>query len=251
MKTHILENQSIYEGNLVLVNRSHPLRQSVNPDNLVPVDSNHADILLADEAQTMLSSLLNLLDAREKIVPVSGYRSLQEQETIFRDSMQENGEAFTLKYVALPNCSEHQTGLAIDLGENKPEIDFIRPDFPYTGICQAFRQQAAQYGFIERYQAGKEAVTGIGWEPWHFRYIGYPHAVIMQQHEFALEEYMDYLRDFPEHGKPLLFEAAGQTAEISYIRATGTSVTPLQLPELSYQLSGNNVDGWICTRWRK
>jgi len=252
MRVVFLNSTSIHEGNLVLVNRHHPLRRVMDPDRLVPVDEKHEAILLHRDAKTMLSRLLSLLGANESIVPVSGYRSLQEQDAIFRDSLKENGEEFTLKYVAFPNCSEHQTGLAIDLGENKADIDFIRPDFPDSGICQAFRMQAAQFGFIERYQAGKEAVTGIAWEPWHFRYIGYPHSAIMQQHQFALEEYIAYVKDFPEHGQHLLFEEEGQVAEIFYIRAADSLVTTVQLPdEVSYQLSGNNVDGWICTLWRK
>lgn len=252
MRVVFLNSKSIHEGNLVLVNRHHPLRQEIDPDKLVPVDEKHTAILLHSEAQTMLSRLLTLLDAKDGIVPVSGYRSLQEQETIFQDSLKENGEEFTLKYVALPNCSEHQTGLAIDLAENKADIDFIRPDFPYSGICQEFRMQAAQFGFIERYQTGKEAVTGIAWEPWHFRYIGYPHSAIMQQNQFSLEEYIEHLRDFPEHGQHLRFEDEGHAAEIFYIRAQESSVTTVSLPdELPYQLSGNNVDGWVCTLWRK
>lgn len=78
----------------------------------------------------------------DSIVPVSGYRSLNEQMDIYNDSLKDNGEDFTRKYVALPKHSEHQTGLAIDLGLNKEKIDFIRPDFPYDGICGTFRRFA-------------------------------------------------------------------------------------------------------------
>ena len=55
-------------------------------------------------------------------------------------------------------------------------IDFIRPDFPDDGVCGAFRRAAARYGFLERYTREKEALTGIAEEPWHFRYVGVPHA---------------------------------------------------------------------------
>ena len=82
--------------------------------------------------------------------------------------------------MALPGCSEHQTGLAIDLGKAAGYIDFIRPAFPYDGVCGRFRRLAARYGFIERYQRGKEEVTGISAEPWHFRYVGAPHAQLME-----------------------------------------------------------------------
>lgn len=83
-----------------------------------------------------------------------------------------------------------RTGLAIDLGENVPELDFIRPSFPDTGICGTFRARAAEFGFILRYPKGKEAVTGIGWEPWHFRYVGVPFAREIADRGLTLEEYL-------------------------------------------------------------
>ena len=75
-----------------------------------------------------------------------------EQERIYRESLRDNGPAFTRRFVALPGCSEHETGLAIDLGERRASIDFIRPAFPDTGLCSAFRRRAARYGFILRYR---------------------------------------------------------------------------------------------------
>lgn len=71
-------------------------------------------------------------------------------------------------------CSEHETGLAIDLALAGEEPDFIRPPFPDRGICRRFRQRCADFGFVLRYPAGKETVTGIAHEPWHFRYVGVP-----------------------------------------------------------------------------
>lgn len=76
--------------------------------------------------------------------------------------------------MAFPDHSEHQTGLAIDLAEDRPDIDFIRPQFPYEGICRKFRERAAEFGFVERYKSEKQKITGIGAEPWHFRYVGRP-----------------------------------------------------------------------------
>ncbi len=153
--------------------------------------------------------------------------------------------------MALPGHSEHQTGLAIDLGAKREQIDFIRPDFPYTGPCGDFRKGAAGHGFILRYPEGKESITGIGHEPWHFRYVGTPHAAIIQSRNMALEEYIDYLRQYPYRGEGLGFTAEdGREARISYIEAGPEPVT-LQLPEeASWSLSGNNADGFILTEWR-
>ena len=101
-------------------------------------------------------SYTHLIGGWNHIAPVSGWRSQEEQQSIWNESTEENGADFTAKYVAQPGHSEHQTGLAIDLGLRREKLDFIRPSFPYSGICEIFRQKAARYGFIERYPAGKE-----------------------------------------------------------------------------------------------
>ncbi|USG64561.1 M15 family metallopeptidase [Brevibacillus ruminantium] len=250
MKTVAVEKANIRQGSLILINRKHPICEKLEPE-LVPVDSGYPEILLEQKAAAMYAQLIQSLQAGGQIVPVSGYRSLQEQEKIYAESMRENGEDFTRKFVAYPNHSEHQSGLAIDVGENRAEIDFIRPDFPYTGICQAFRQRAAQFGFIERYPKGKEAITGIAHEPWHFRYVGCPHAELMQREQLTLEEYTEYLKDFPYGGKHLHFDAGRHTAEIYYVRESALSSGTIPIPDdTPCEVSGNNVDGFVVTVWR-
>ncbi|WP_129724429.1 M15 family metallopeptidase [Xylanivirga thermophila] len=251
MKRIILEKEAIHKGNLILVNKNYPIVTKDNQKFFTPIDINCTDILLESRAVIMLSKLMQALNCTDEIVPVSGYRTLQEQEKIYKDSIRENGVDFTSKFVALPNCSEHQTGLAIDLGENKPNIDFIRPDFPYTGICQRFREKSAQYGFIERYPKDKELITGIACEPWHFRYVGYPHSLIMQKNGITLEEYIDYTKKAPYEGRHLTIQSGTQSLEVCYIKASASSVTVVELPDDTYcQISGNNVDGFIMTLWR-
>lgn len=171
---------------LVLVNARHACPEE-GPD-LAAVGG--SPVLLEREAARALEALMETLDGWRSIVPVSGWRSFQEQEDIYQDSLREHGPEFTRKYVALPGHSEHQTGLAIDLGLRGPELDFICPAFPYEGICQRFRARAADFGFVERYPAGKETVTGIAHEPWHFRYVGPAHAQEMVRRGLVLEEYL-------------------------------------------------------------
>ncbi|WP_138294974.1 MULTISPECIES: M15 family metallopeptidase [unclassified Clostridium] len=172
----------------LLVNAAHAY--AGKPMDLVAVDAAHPDILLCRAAQQALNGLLAAIGGVGKILPVSGYRPRSEQEAIYTASLRENGREFTRKYVALPGHSEHETGLAIDLGENKPPIDFIRPAFPDSGICGQFKARAAEFGFILRYPADKEAVTGIAHEPWHFRYVGPEHAQAMAREGLTLEEYV-------------------------------------------------------------
>lgn len=172
---------------LVLVNREHPWTRG-EPEDLVAVDG--GPVLLRSRAAEALNALMaELGDGWREITAVSGWRSRKEQQTIWDQALAEHGETFTGSYVARPGCSEHQTGLAIDLGERRAEVDFLCPEFPDTGICGRFRAAAAEFGFVLRYPAGKEAVTGIAHEPWHFRYVGVPHAARMAARGWTLEEY--------------------------------------------------------------
>lgn len=189
MRTELFHGPAFELGDLVLVNGAFPCPPELPQEPLVPVHPADGGILMTRRAAAMLNALMEELGGWAAIVPVSGWRSQAEQQAIWDDSMAENGEEFTRKFVARPGHSEHQTGLAIDLGLRGEEVDFIRPEFPYEGICQAFRARMARYGFIQRYPAGKERVTGIAHEPWHFRYVGTPHAQLMTERGLTLEEY--------------------------------------------------------------
>lgn len=180
---------------LVLVNAQTPLGEEPDTRELVYPFANRPEILLRSDAAKALIAALSAVGVGDKIIGVSGFRALEEQQNIYADSLRENGQVFTKQFVALPGHSEHQTGLAIDLALNEPPIDFIRPAFPYNGICQRFREIAPHYGFVERYPAGKETITGIAHEPWHFRYVGLPYALIMTEKHLTLEEYLDFLTD--------------------------------------------------------
>ncbi len=235
----------IHNGLLILVNAEHSIQHMERPVLAPAVPG--SDILLDSRAAAMLSGLISRIGAAGEIVPVSGWRSEAEQREIWDGSMRESGEEFTRKYVALPGCSEHQTGLAIDLALRADNIDFIRPEFPYDGVCGRFRALAADYGFVERYQGGKEGVTGIAAEPWHFRYVGRPHARIMCEMGLCLEEYVEYLRAYPYPERLLEVRGEVYEAEVGFAGARDT----LGLPDAPYQVSGNNVDGYIYTLWRK
>lgn len=250
MKTIQLENGKIYCGTLLLVNAQYPLKNT-DKNSLIPVDARFPDILLKREAANVLQLILEKITAGNSIVPVSGYRSTEEQTAIYDSSLKDNGEDFTRKYVALPNHSEHQTGLAIDLGLNKKNIDVIRPDFPYYGICDKFRRVAPDYGFIERYAKEKEEITGISHEPWHFRYVGYPHSKIIEVNGFSLEEYTEFIKAYRDDCRFVYKQTFGAEVEIYYIPANDDE-TLIAIPEnLVYQISGNNIDGFIVTIWRK
>ena len=273
MKTVLLGKEDIYKGYLILVNRdyryheqyqdlsrvgvreeedSHMLQAGVRKgeDSRTPQAGAwnkdmalHEKMLLQSRANHALNQLMDEIDGWEYIVPVSAWRSLSEQQAIWDQSLLDSGREFTERYVAVPGHSEHQTGLAIDLGLRQEEIDFIRPYFPYEGICQIFRERAATYGFIQRYQEEKQAVTQIGHEPWHFRYVGVPHAEIMAQKGLALEEYIAFIKEYLFVRNPFVF----QNYRLSFARAEGDT-TVLEINDAQpYSISGNNCNGFIVT----
>ena len=238
-----LRRQQVYRGDLLLVNAAHPLQGEALP-RLAPPDGAFPGIEMESRAAALLAACIQAAAGGGRIRPVSGWRSREEQQRIWNDSLAQHGEAFTRSYVAKPGCSEHETGLAMDLGKSGGALDFIRPAFPYDGVCGAFRRLAAQYGFIERYQAGKEALTGIAAEPWHFRYVGAPHALLLEQNGLCLEEYADFLRAGPKS----CALPGGRAARVFYIPCEG-EYTRAQLPEGCCQVSGDNAGGFIATVW--
>lgn len=251
MRKLTLDAAGTGRGPLLLVNRSHPLRAPA-AEELTAVDADHPDILLDRRAAERLAECVRAVGGEESIVPVSGWRSQEEQQQIWDDSLAEHGADFTRQYVAVPGCSEHQTGLAIDVGLKLPEIDFLCPEFPYEGICQEFRLAAPRYGFVERYPAGKEPVTGISHEPWHFRYVGAPHAEVMAERGLVLEEYCEWLKGFPLGGEPLRRRAGGVEYQVFYTQAAPEGETCLEVEEdWRCAVSGDNGGGFVVTLWRE
>lgn len=249
MKTVSLSWDMVHFGNLILVNRVYPLCEGFCEKRLVAVSKNN-EVLLELRTATVLKKLLDDVGCGEQIIPVSGFRSQYEQDRIYQASLLDNGTEFTEKYVMPPNHSEHQSGFAIDLALNQPDIDFLRPYFPYTGICEIFRSRAVQFGFIERYPEGKESITGIAHEPWHFRYVGAPHSKIMCEMGVTLEEYLLWLKGFYYGSKSFRYAFAGSDIEIFYL-AAGEKEALFEIEDnLPYTVSGDNMGGFIVTVWR-
>ncbi len=250
MKTVSLSRNMVHTGHLILVNRDHPYREGSPYKTLAPVDTTNNNVLLERRFAAVYEKLMDELCAHGQITAVSGWRSEREQEQIYSESLLKNGSDFTAKYVALPGHSEHQTGLAVDLALNQPDIDFIRPYFPYTGVCGAFREMAGRFGFIERYPEGKEKITGIACEPWHFRYVGAPHAMIMEQMGDTLEEYHARIRQISYGHNSLEYDFGSSQIDVSYLPADKEIVTFDIEGDTPYSVSGNNMDGFVVTVWR-
>src|SRR5690606_10198529 len=103
-----------------------------------------------------------------------------------------------------------------------------------------------KYGFILRYPKDKTHITGIEYEPWHIRYVGLPHSVIMKEKNFVLEEYLAYLKN----EKRISVKANDKNYLISYYPVLGTENIRIQ-KDSSYEISGDNMEGIIVTEHRE
>ena len=123
----------------------------------------------------------------------STYRTVATQQEIWDEFLEEYGEEYTKKYVAVPGTSEHHTGLAIDVKIVK-EGEIVADNDEMTAEKEIFSKihsKLAKYGFILRYPEGKEETTGYGAEVWHFRYIDNPEiAKEIMNKGITLEEYL-------------------------------------------------------------
>lgn len=242
-KSITLPQHKIYEGSVILVNPHHPIQKPIRTNSLTDIVPG---ISLERKAASFYDMTIRHIQGAGEIVPVSGYRTKQEQVDILNETIEKEGKEYAYTYVALPDCSEHQTGLAIDVATKEKNIDFVAPSFPYHGISQQFREAAVLHGFIERYPAGKEYITQIGHEPWHFRYVGVPHSLLITGMQLTLEEYTDWVRQFLWNKTPYSFAANGQRYTIGFLPASSTHYTEIVTIHTSmYTISGNNVDGFV------
>ena len=174
---------------------------------------------------------------------VAGYRSYQEQQTIYDNAVASRGEEYAKQYINQPGASEHHTGLAVDLSvidRNGGTTD----DFNGAGKQTWLREHAWEFGLILRYPPEKVDITGIDFESWHYRYVGLPHAKIIAENNLCLDEYIELLRQHPFDGEHLTGTCNGKPYDIYY--CAGSRVI-LPDDESSYTISGNNVDGYIIT----
>lgn len=175
-----------------LVNKNNPIEKITS--QLVQVPFASENVKLHPIVVENLKRLLKKTGGENEVIILDGYRSEKIQEELWNNSMIENGDEITHKFVAPPNCSEHQTGLAFDIGLRGFKHDKIRPTFNQGKVVEKFRSEMTNFGFILRYPKEKEMITGIAYEPWHFRYVGLPHSQIITKQNWVLEEYIEYIQ---------------------------------------------------------
>ena len=186
--------------NLVLVNNTHPMKEGYVPELAELTPGHSIDRRIINAAKKMLS------DAEKEGLHIeicSAYRSVKRQEQVFGESMRErvkDGMEYWDAYeetslnVAEPGTSEHALGLALDLISNQySELDERQEK---TAEAKWLAKNCHKYGFILRYPSEKTNITGIIYEPWHYRYVGEEYAAEIMELGITLEEYLQ------EHYKP-------------------------------------------------
>lgn len=180
---------------LTLVNKDHPMEEDYDLELTELEEGYSVDSRIADAAKQMLA---DAKAAGMKVVICSAYRSVTRQEQVFNDSVKERlnqgmnyWDAFedTRLSVAEPGTSEHAMGLALDLVSNQyTELDERQET---TKEAQWLTANCHKYGFILRYPPSKTDVTGIIYEPWHYRYVGVEDATKIMELDITLEEYLE------------------------------------------------------------
>ena len=191
----------------LLVNKSNPLGSEYAPEGLFSLNKMGCPTVegrnfeLVSDAAISLTAMLDALEAdlgaSKKVLVTSAYRSYERQEYLFHKYVDDeialgkseaDAIAEVAKTSARPGESEHQSGLCVDLIEpGKLELDVSFEE------CEAFKwlsKNAHKYGFILRYPADKERITGYEYEPWHYRFVGIDAATVIHEDGICLEEYL-------------------------------------------------------------
>ena len=182
---------------LRLINKDNPLPDGYKPE----LSSLQNGLEFDSRAVTQLNVMLAAAEG-QGLSPVvcSAYRSVERQKELFDSQVKaemakglsrEQAEAEACKAVAYPGTSEHSSALAADIvSMNYQILDKAQEDTPETKWLIA---HCAEYGFILRYPQDKSELTGIMYEPWHYRYVGIEAAKVIMESGICLEEYIDYI----------------------------------------------------------
>ena len=218
---------------IIIVNKKHGLSKDYNLGENPTAKA--AFVRLRDD---MINQGLNVGRS------YSGFRSYDYQKTLYDNYVSRDGQAAADRYSARPGYSEHQTGLVFDLTDKSGNL------LEDSRASQWLKDNAHNYGFIVRFQAGKEASTGYMPEAWHIRYVG-KEAKDIHDSGLSLEEYFgieggDYATSSkPAESKPAPTGAINLPATGTYTftgRASIKAEAKVSSPELAYYDKGMSVN---------
>lgn len=183
---------------LILANKNSPLPEGYTPELVTLADSS---LQMQTEAAAAFDQMRQAANATGlQLMACSTYRSVERQTELYNAEVQkwvEEGYAEAdarekaATVVMIPGCSEHNTGLAVDVGSVTNQR--VEEDFENEPEFEWLQQHAAEYGFILRYPDDKQAITGVSYEPWHYRYVGVENAKAIKESGLCLEEYLGLL----------------------------------------------------------
>ncbi len=182
-----------FDGYLVLTNRQELLASDFVPNDLVNLSARKASSDKMQLRQAASEALSAMFDAAAKagytLYAKSAYRSYKTQKTMYDNRLDAN-HGKDDGYVAYPGSSDHQTGLGVDiLNYEWTKKDGMNEKFAATQEAKWMEAHCAEFGFVLRYMEDKEDVTGIRFEPWHFRYVGPEAAAYIMENHLSLEEF--------------------------------------------------------------
>lgn len=258
LKTVSVQNSEVGYGDLILVNYNYMV--AYEEPTLVPmIENSEYDYSISDYnvslnvesfkyADKMLGDFESQNGGTSDLNVSCGYRSKQTQNDLYSTKLQNDGKEEADKWIAKAGYSEHQTGYAFDLCLI---IDGYTYDFTGENEYKWIKDNSAKYGFILRYPQDKVDITHIEYEPWHFRYVGVPHAAYIQANNICFEEYIDLVHT-KSVSNPLVVDYDGSKYAIYYTPKSNLTdkgdFTDIQVPEsYEYTISGDNVSGFIVT----
>ena len=175
----VLPQEPTIVNGVLIASKKYPL-----PSTYAPGESKEARAAFQEMAAEATLSGYDL-------IAFSTYRSFDYQTQLYDRYVTNDGQDAADRYSARPGYSEHQTGLAFDIGEQHFEQHFAKESFGETEAGKWVAANAHNYGFIMRYPNGSEKITGYMYEPWHFRYVGEELAVQVYEANVTLEEFLD------------------------------------------------------------
>lgn len=231
---------SLYSGNLVLVDKSHPSHLAGDELELEQVyyaEDRPETYEISYPGHTSLNK--NALSKFNRLMKAY-YAATNNTEIMFNYGYLEDGKE--------KSNPESSTGLDVQIHLKKQDgsYDFITNVTPYTWLFE----HMASYGFVQRYPESKSDITGEKGSYTALRYVGVPHAAYMAEHDLCLEEYLDMLRGSHNFftGTVLEYSTTESTYHIYYVPAREDGILTVPVPSGgSYEISGNNTDGFIVT----
>ena len=255
-----VDTKDKFRGDLILVNADHQyfggdeelvsiteMNEEKKRDFFSAVDSTYTILKPVYEPMAkMIEDFYNKYH-NDNLIIYGSYRTTDFQQELYEQDLADTGEETSTR-VAKPGYSEHETGLAFDFTEAENH------DYDGTGDYKWLNDNCYKYGFVIRYTKEKEKITKFRDEPWHFRYVGIPHAFYMAKNNLCLEEYIDLIREHPYDKKHLEFtDENNNDYEVFFVASDdGADKTNIPVPAgLKYDISGNNIDGFIVTVYKE